>query len=319
MPVTRSHLERHQIAIYLGGMALGAVVGLAAPGPSRGLEVLVTPAIAVLMYAMFLQMPLLNLHGVFGNRRFIGALLVANFVFIPPLVWALTAHLVEHRAIRIGAVLALMTPCIDYVVVLTHQGKGDGRLILSATPLLLLLQFALLMLFLQLGGGDALAIPFAPFMDAFLYLIAVPLALVALTEALGMRHRIVARWRDGWSWLPVPATTLVLVLVVGSQISRIAADAEELVPLLPVYLAFAVIAPFLGALVARMFRLGVPAARAVAFSTASRNSLVVLPLALALPEHLKLLAATAVITQTVIELLSELVYLKAIPRLVPDD
>jgi hypothetical protein len=43
---------------------------------------------------------------------------------------------------------------------------------------------------------------------------------------------------------------------------------------------------------------------------------VVLPLALALPEEIKGLAAAAVITQTLIELVSELIYIRTIPALV---
>ncbi|HAB03761.1 MAG TPA: arsenic resistance protein, partial [Pseudomonas sp.] len=57
-------------------------------------------------------------------------------------------------------------------------------------------------------------------------------------------------------------------------------------------------------------------ARAVTFSAATRNSLVVLPLALALPEDLRGLAAAAVITQTLVELASELVYVRAQPALI---
>ncbi len=43
-----------------------------------------------------------------------------------------------------------------------------------------------------------------------------------------------------------------------------------------VYAAFAVIAPLVGAIGARIFKLSTPASRAVAFSSATRNSLVVL-------------------------------------------
>jgi arsenite transporter len=57
-------------------------------------------------------------------------------------------------------------------------------------------------------------------------------------------------------------------------------------------------------------------ARSVTFSAATRNSLVVLPLALALPEDLRGLAAAAVITQTLMELVGELVYIRLIPLLV---
>lgn len=315
---TRESLERHQVAICFGAVAAGAVAGLLAPGLSRGMGSLVTPAIAALMYAMFLQIPLSGLRAAWGNHRFIGALLVANFVCVPLLVWALGAHLADHGVVRIGVLLVLLTPCIDYVVVFTHMGKGDSRLMLSATPVLLLLQFALLPFYLWLmpGGERAPEIPFAPFLEAFVLFIAVPLVLAVLTGALPARHRSVRRWREGWSWLPVPAMGAVLLLVIGSQVAAIVEGVSDLLPVLAVYVAFAVLAPGVGALVARLFRLPAAAARTVAFSSATRNSLVVLPLALALPEDVRGLVATVVVAQTMVELLAELVYVKVIPGLV---
>ncbi len=318
MRLTRQQLERHQISIYFGAVALAAMAGLGAPIAVRGLEFLITPAIAMLMYAMFLQIPFLSLRAALGNHRFLGALLLANFVFIPLLVWALTAHLADHQAIMIGALLVLLTPCIDYVVVFTHLGKGDSRSMLSATPVLLLLQFALLPVYLSLmlGGDAAPSVPFAPFLEAFLFLIAAPLILAVATEALAKQSRSVRTWHVAWSWLPVPAMAAVLMLVIGTQIDMIVRDIAKLMPVLPVYVAFAVFAPAVGALAARLFNLPTAAARAVSFSAATRNSLVVLPLALALPADLRVLAATAVITQTMVELLAELIYLRAIPAFV---
>lgn len=316
--MTREWLERHQIAIYFACVAQAAIAGLIAPTATRGLDVLVTPAIAVLMYAMFLQIPFLSLRGALSDRRFIGALLLANFVLVPLLVWALTLQIADHQALLIGALLVLLTPCIDYVVVFTHLGKGDARLILSATPLLLVLQFALLPFYLSLmlGGDETVAIPFAPFIEAFLLLIAIPLLFAIATEALTARLQRVRTWRDRWLWMPVPAMAAVLILVIASQIAAIMQDATTLMMVLPVYVAFVVFAPAIGVLSARIFRLPAAAARAVAFSSATRNSLVVLPLALALPSELRTLAAAAVITQTMVELIAELIYLKAIPALI---
>ena len=54
----------------------------------------------------------------------------------------------------------------------------------------------------------------------------------------------------------------------------------------------------------------------VTFSASTRNSLVVLPLAMALPAELRVLAAAAIITQTLVELIGELIYVRAIPALV---
>ncbi|CAM5272788.1 Arsenic resistance protein OS=Streptomyces microflavus OX=1919 GN=Smic_01100 PE=3 SV=1 [Streptomyces microflavus] len=73
---------------------------------------------------------------------------------------------------------------------------------------------------------------------------------------------------------------------------------------------------FAGKLVARLFRLDTPASRAVVFSGATRNSLVVLPLALALPDALSV-AAAVVVAQTLVEVLGMVLYVRLVPRLVP--
>lgn len=316
--MTREQLEHNQIPVYLVAV-IGAVLGgLLAPQAAPALGALVTPTIAVLMYAMFLQIPFLQLRQGLANKRFMAALLIANFVLIPLLVWGLTRGLSERPALLIGALLVLLTPCIDYVVVFTHIGKGDARLTLAATPVLLLLQLALLPLYLAvLPGVEAtVAIPIGPFVEAFLLLIVVPLLLAVLTSAGARRSRLVERWNDAWAWMPVPAMAAVLIVVIGSQIALVAQELEQLLPVVPVYLGFMLLAPMLGALTAWVFRLPASTARSVTFSSATRNSLVVLPLALALPADIRALAAAAVITQTLIELVCELIYIRVIPALV---
>ncbi|SOS30849.1 transporter (plasmid) [Pseudomonas syringae pv. avii] len=144
----REQLETNQIPIYFVAVIVAALGGLLAPNASEALGSTVTPTIAVLMYAMFLQIPFLDLRNGLANKRFMAALLTANFVAIPLLVWALTMGITNHPAILVGALLVLLTPCIDYVVVFTHIGKGDSKLTLAATPLLLLMQLVLLPVYL---------------------------------------------------------------------------------------------------------------------------------------------------------------------------
>ena len=318
--LTREQLETQQIPIYFAVVIAAVAFGLLAPGAAHHLEALVTPAIAVLMYAMFLQIPFLDLRQGLGNRRFMTALLLANFILVPLLVWAITRGLVEHPAILIGALLVLLTPCIDYVVVFTHIGKGDSRLTLAATPVLLLVQLVLLPVYLavMLGDGSEVTIAIAPFVEAFALLIVLPMVLAVLTSAGARRSRAVSAWNDAWAWMPVPAMALVLVTVIGSQIAVVWRDFDRLLPVIPVYIGFMLLAPVLGFVAARLLRLPVVEARSVTFSASTRNSLVVLPLALALPEELRGLAAAAVITQTLVELVSELVYVRAIPALLRD-
>jgi ACR3 family arsenite transporter len=88
----------------------------------------------------------------------------------------------------------------------------------------------------------------------------------------------------------------------------------EVLQVVPVYVAFAVLAPVIGWGVGRLFRLEAPAGRAVAFSAATRNSLVVLPLAFTVPGGVPLLPAI-IVTQTLVELIGELIYIRLMPKL----
>lgn len=314
--MTRDTLERSQIPLYFVVVLLAAGFGLLAPSSAHHLNTLITPAIAVLMYAMFLQIPFLDVRQSLSNKRFLSALLFANFILIPLLVWALTKGLAGRPALLVGALLVLLTPCIDYVVVFTHIGKGDSRLMLAATPVLLLLQLALLPIYLgvMLGSQSEVVVEVGPFIEAFLLLIVVPMVLAVLTTSLARRSSLVSAWNDAWAWMPVPAMALVLFVVIGSQITSVVRDINLLLPVIPVYIAFLLLAPLMGALASRLFALPAVTARAVTFSASTRNSLVVLPLALALPEDVRGLAATAVILQTLVELLGELIYVRLIPK-----
>ena len=314
--MSRDTLEHNQIPVYFAAVLLAAVFGLLAPSFAHSLSALVTPAIAVLMYAMFLQIPFLDLRQSWGNKRFLSALLLANFILVPLLVWALTQSLVGRPALLVGALLVLLTPCIDYVVVFTHIGKGDSRLMLAATPVLLLLQLALLPIYLglMLGAQSEGVVEARPFIEAFLLLIVAPMLLAVVTTALARRSSIASVWNSAWAWLPVPAMALVLFVVVGSQITSVVRDINLLLPVIPVYIGFVLLAPLMGALASRLFALPAVTARAVTFSASTRNSLVVLPLALALPEDVRGLAATDVVLQTLVELIGELIYVRLIPQ-----
>ncbi|WP_040259195.1 MULTISPECIES: arsenic resistance protein [Pseudomonas] len=311
-------LEQNQIPIYFLAVIAAAMGGLLAPVASQSLSAWVTPSIAALMYAMFLQIPFLELRNGLGDRRFMATLLTANFVVIPLLVWSLSQGLADHPVIRVGALLVLLTPCIDYVVVFTHIGKGDSKLTLAATPILLLLQLLLLPVYLavMIGESSEVVITVGPFAEAFLVLIVLPLILAVITAALVRKSSVVASWNTAWAWMPVPAMVAVLIAVIGSQIAYVVRDFNSLLPVIPVYLGFMLLAPVVGAVVAKAFGLGASSARSVVFSSATRNSLVVLPLALALPENIRTLAAAAIITQTLMELIAELFYIRLVPALV---
>ena len=311
----RDALERHQISIYFAAVVIAALVALTIPGTTV-LESAINPALALMLYVTFLQVPLAELKRAFGQLRFLGALLIANFIVIPLLVWGLIQFLPTDPMLRLGVLLVLLTPCIDYVVTFAQLGRTDARLLLASTPALLIAQMVLLPGYLGLFMGEDAArlVEAGPFIHAFVWLIAIPLALAAITQLWAAKNTLGARASAGLGLLSVPATALVLVVVVAAVLPQVGPAIGSALNVVPIYIAFAVLAPLLGWLVGRLFGMEAPIGRAIAFSAATRNSLVVLPLAFSVPGAIPVLPAV-IVTQTLVELLGELAYVRWMPRL----
>ena len=73
----RHTLETHQVAIYFGTVILAALVGFLVPATAM-LEGGINPALAAMLFATFLQVPLADLGRALVQVRFIGALLAAK-------------------------------------------------------------------------------------------------------------------------------------------------------------------------------------------------------------------------------------------------
>ncbi|QHE89160.1 arsenic resistance protein [Hydrogenophaga sp. BPS33] len=315
MQHVRDALERHQISIYFAAVVIATVVALTVPGTAV-LEGVINPALAVMLYVTFLQVPVAELRRAFGQVQFLGALLFANFLVVPLLVWGLIQFLPADPMLRLGVLLVLLTPCIDYVVTFAHLGRADARLLLASTPALLITQMVLLPGYLRLFLGEDAArlVQAGPFIHAFVWLIAIPLALAAITQLWTAKSALGASASTGLGLLPVPATALVLFVVVAAVLPQLGPAIGSALNVVPTYIAFAVLAPLLGWFVGLLFGIDAPAGRAVAFSAGTRNSLVVLPLALSVPGAIPVLPAV-IVTQTLVELLGELVYVRLMPRL----
>lgn len=295
--------------IYLLAIGAGLALGALLPGSAVTLEIAVEPAIAALLLVTFCGVPLRGLGGAVQDRRFLLSLLAVNFVAVPLLVLVITRPLAGAPELLVPALLVLLAPCVDYVIVFTALAGGAKGQLLAATPLLMLVQMLALPVLVPLlaGGGVSGLFSPVPFLRALVLLILLPLLAAALIQHLA------PHWDLSAAMVPLMAATLVTV--VGSQTPRVLATGTSLLVLVPVYVAFLVLATAAGILVSRHAGLDVPSARALTFSGATRNSLVVLPLALALPLPL---APAAVVTQTLVELLGMVLLVRILPRLIRD-
>jgi ACR3 family arsenite transporter len=313
-------LERHQVAVYAVAVVLAIAVGIGRPESAAFVESLIDPVLVVLLYVTFLQVPFVRLRRAFTNGRFMAAALGVNFLVVPVVVWGLTRFLPDDPVLLVGAFMVLLTPCIDYVITFTDLAGGDAEQITAATPALMLVQLLALpaYLWLFMGARVADAIEPGPFVEAFLLIIALPLTLAWLTELWAERSSTGDSWQETLGWLPVPMLGVTLFVVIASQLPRVQDAIGRIAVVVPVYVAFLVVMPIVGRLVAGALRLDVGESRALAFTAVTRNSLVVLPLALALPAAYEL-APAIVVTQTLVELTGMVALTRIVPRwLLPD-
>lgn len=314
--VTR--MEDHQVTVYLGAMAAGALIGWAAPAAGPGLEHAINPVLGALLFVTFLQVPAAELLRSVRDGRFLGAALVVNFVVVPLVVAVMFTFLPADQAVRVGVLMVLLCPCVDYVIVFSGLAGGSNRRLLAATPLMLLVQMLLLPVFLYLFLGSDLGsvVAVGPFLRAFAFLIVIPLALAWSTQAWAARHPAGQKVSAAAAPTMVPLMAATLLVVVASQVPKIGGHLGDVAAVVPFYVAFLIVMAFAGRAVARLFHLDAPASRAIVFTGATRNSLVVLPLALALPDRLSL-AAVVVVTQTLVEVMGMVIYVRTVPRLLP--
>lgn len=310
----REFLEHRQVPIYFGSVLVAAVGATLFPSTAMLGRVL-EPLLGLMLFVTFLQVPLTELGRALSQFRFLLALSIANFLMVPILVGLMTPWMPTDPLVRLGLILVLLAPCVDYVVTFAHMGQADSRSLLAATPVLLVVQMLLLPLFLGffLGPEASALVKWGPFLSAFVSLIAFPLVVAAAFQFWGARSEAGERVLDRLGLFPVPVTAMVLFVVVAAVTPLLGLATDAVVSVVPIYGAFAVLAPALGLGVGRLCGLPKEQRRSVAFSSATRNSLVVLPLGLAVPGALPVLPAV-IVAQTLVELLAELVYVKTLSR-----
>ena len=129
-------VERHQVALYLGSMAVGvACAGLG--GWSQVSEHLVPYALGALLWTNFALMPLSGMSA--GQHKRLTHTVVLVAALGTPVLVALLVPLFipEGGPVALAAAIVLLAPCVDYVVVFTCIAGGEYPGLLAATPYLL--------------------------------------------------------------------------------------------------------------------------------------------------------------------------------------
>lgn len=316
----RLTLERMQVWVYLGAVALGLAAGHGTTEALRSfLDAAVLPLLALLLYATFAQVDLLHVRRALRDRRFTLAAIIGNFVFVPAVVWASLDLLPDDPAVRLGVLLVFLVPCTDWVITFTQLGGGDTPRAISITPINLVLQIVLLPFYLWLmaPSGAEGSLGLAEVWPA-IAIVVLPLVGAYLSERWWWPHRSGPPVREMLAWGPVPLLALVLFCISAAELETALASLDVLAVIVPYAVGFLLLMLLAARLLATAAGLTTRRGRTLAFTLGTRNSFVVLPLAIALPVGWEV-TVVVIVTQSLVELLGMIAYLWLVPRVVFPD
>lgn len=174
--------EKFQTVIILGAVGVGLIIGQVVFF-ERHAESFIIPFLLLMLYGLFLTIPLQHLKDAFKNRKFLSANTIINFVWTPLIAWGLGAiFLADHPALWIGFIMLMVTPCTDWYLMFTSIAKGNVPLSTSVLPINLILQVVLLPVYLFIFAGTIESIPLSTIGESIVLVLVIPFALAHLTR-----------------------------------------------------------------------------------------------------------------------------------------
>lgn len=177
-----SYLEKFYTFIIFAAVVIGLAVGQLPTIATRA-ESVIVPLLMGMLYLTFLQVPFEKIKAAFANRTFTYTAVVLNFVWVPLLAWGLALlFLKDHPALYIGFIMLMVTPCTDWYLIFTGMARGNVAVSTAILPINLVLQLALLPVYLLLFGGSIAVIDPEFLFQSILMVLSIPFVFAIITN-----------------------------------------------------------------------------------------------------------------------------------------
>ena len=131
--------------------------------------------LCLMLFGLFLEVPLNELKDSFKNTKFTATSLIVNFIWTPLFGYFLGSLFLKGNVdVMIGFFMLILTPCTDWYLVFTKLAKGDLTLSLSILPINLVLQIILLPIYLVIFYSSANTMDYAQLAHSLLIVIVIP-------------------------------------------------------------------------------------------------------------------------------------------------
>ena len=251
--------------------------------------------LCIMIYGLFLEVPLKDLKKSFKNIKFTSTSLIINFIWTPLFGYFLgNLFLNGNIDIFIGFFMLILTPCTDWYLVFTKIAKGDLNLSLSILPINLILQLILLPIYLIIFFSSNNTINYIDLGYSLLIVIVIPFVLAQLSKVI-LNQDMGEKLTGFFSKYQIIFLALAVFAIFNSQGKLLFDNLNTVLTIFIPLMVFFAINTIIGLLLSQQINLTYEEYASLTMTTLARNS----PLALAIainsfPRH-ELIAIALVI------------------------
>lgn len=178
---------------------------------------LISVFLCLMIYGLFLEVPLNELKNSFKNVKFSTTSILINFIWTPLFGYFLGSIFFKGQIdIFIGFFMLILTPCTDWYLVFTKLAKGDLTLSISILPLNLILQIILLPIYLIIFFSSGNTMDYMQLAYSILTVIAIPFIASLITKTI-LKNDLKEKITDLFSSAQIWFLSLAVFCIFASQ------------------------------------------------------------------------------------------------------
>ena len=270
-------IEKLEPIIIFSAVILGLVlsnIDLIADNTSY----LINIFLCLILYGLFLEVPLNDLKDSFKNIKFTSTSLIINFIWTPLFGYFIGSLFLKGNVdVLIGFFMLILTPCTDWYLVFTKLAKGDLTLSLSILPINLILQIILLPVYLILFFSSGNTMDYVQLAYSLLIVIVIPFIAAQTTKFL-LKDDLKQKATEIFTDLQIWFLSLAVFCIFASQGELLFTNLNSVVTIFIPLIIFFIVNVIIDLLVSEKINFSYSEYASLTMTTLARNS----PLALAI-------------------------------------
>ena len=245
---------------------------------AQNTDYLINIFLCLMLYGLFLEVPLTELKDSFKNIKFTSTSLIINFIWTPLFGYFLGNFFLNGNIdILIGFFMLILTPCTDWYLVFTKLAKGDVKLSLSILPINLVLQIILLPIYLVLFFSTSNSMDYGQLAYSLLIVIVIPFIAAQITKII-LNTDLHEKASELFTNLQIWFLSLAVFCIFASQGELLFENVDSIIKIFIPLIIFFVVNVIIDLLISEKIDFTYQEYASLTMTTLARNS----PLALAI-------------------------------------